>query len=94
MESDREGILRTRPEGLVNRQQLAEHFCCTPSAIDAWRRRGLPTVFVGRLVRFRISRVERWFEVLAEERLAATTPQVRESAQAQPPQPVRGSFLS
>lgn len=68
MDADREASVSQWREPLVNRQQLASHLCCTPSAIDAFRRRGLPTVFIGRLVRFRVSQVEAWFEDLAAER--------------------------
>jgi hypothetical protein len=45
---------------LVDKQALAQRLGCSPAHIDALRKRGLPVVMVGQLVRFEPERVVEW----------------------------------
>jgi phage terminase Nu1 subunit (DNA packaging protein) len=55
--------LRSVPDELVTRQELAEIMRCSVPTIDRMRREGMPAVTWGRrLVRFRVRQAMDWAE--------------------------------
>lgn len=52
---------------LVDKQILARQLGCSAAHIDALRKKGLPTVFVGQAVRFEPARVLDWLRSQGEQ---------------------------
>jgi len=46
---------------LYTYQELSQEMKCSVGALRKWRRQGMPCLFFGRLVRFRLDDVLQWF---------------------------------
>lgn len=55
-----QAMLSTSAPLLVDKQDLARQLGCSPAHIDHLRKRGLPTVPVGKVVRFEPAKVLEW----------------------------------
>jgi excisionase family DNA binding protein len=54
----------------LTQKELAQRLRCSEAAIRVWRRKGLPTLRFGRLVRFSLEAALSWFQSQQQQELS------------------------